>query len=330
MIVGPNGAGKTNLLEAVHVATQGFSPRTRRDARTVRLGAARARVAAGGSSGRVPAFRSEVVIAASGQKRISLNGAAVSGPEALRRHFAVLAFTPDRLAVVKGAPIVRRTYLDRALGRVFPARAEVPGEYARALAQRNAALRRVRDGISSPEALAPWSEAVARLGATLDAARAETIAALGEPFASAAEALGLEGAALTYVASEVTLETLEARLARDLERGTTGAGPHLADVAITAQGRDLRAFGSQGEQRLAVLALLLAEAAVVAERVGDPPLLLLDDVLSELDDGRRSGLISNLPRGCQTLVTATSLRSLPPGIEPAAVVDVAPGSARLR
>src|SRR5206468_10099952 len=121
------------------------------------------------------------------------------------------------------------------------------------------------------------------------------------------------------------VEALEQRLERDLERGTTGLGPHLDDVLIASATRDLRSFGSQGEQRLAVLALLLAEAEVLAER-GARPLLLLDDVLSELDDRRRRVLADRVAAAGQTMITATSTTAFP--AEPAQVVRITPGAAR--
>jgi len=329
-IVGPNGAGKTNLLEAVHVGTQGFSPRTRRDARAVRFGAQAATVCIGGTAAGGRRFRTEVRIQPGHAKRIVLDGAALGSADELRRRFPVLAFTPDRLIVVKGGPIVRRAYLDRVLGRVLPARAELPGEYGRALAQRNTALRRAAAGLSSRAAVAPWTETLAVLGTELDAARAETVRLLEEAFAGSASALGLDEAALGYEAHGLTAAELEERLDRDLARGTTGAGPHLRELMIRAGVRDLRVFGSQGEQRIAVLALLLAEARVIGDRNGDTAVLLLDDVLSELDDRRRGALLASVPAGCQTLVTATTLRSLPPGLAPDLVVDVVPGGATAR
>jgi DNA replication and repair protein RecF len=146
---------------------------------------------------------------------------------------------------------------------------------------------------------------------------------LAAGFAGHAAALGLAGATLAYEKRGLPREELEARLDRDLERGTTGLGPHLRDVELRAGERELRGFGSQGEQRTAVLALVLAEAGVLAERRGTPPLLLLDDVLSELDGDRRRALLAALPPGGQTLVSATSRDAVPgDGPEPAQVVEV--------
>src|SRR6202011_5770179 len=124
--------------------------------------------------------------------------------------------------------------------------------------------------------------------------RHEAISTLAPAFAERAGELGLPQARLVYAGDPPTPEALAARLEKDVERGTTGLGPHLDDVTILAGSRDLRSFGSQGEQRLSVLSLLLAEAEVIAERTGIPPLLLLDDVLSELDPGRRRILAARL------------------------------------
>ena len=309
------------MLESLHVGTQGFSPRTRSDAQLVRFGEQEGRVSLRGERGRTP-IELRVDLSAGAPRRATLNGQRLAAAEQLRRETATLVFTPDRLAVVKGPPAVRRAYFDRALGRLAPARATLPGEYGAALGQRNAALRRVAGGFSSPEALAPWTRQVVELGVELTEARRAATAALGLPFAERAASLGLEEARLRYEADPPTIEALEARLGRDLERGTTGLGPHLEDVQILAGTRDLRSFGSQGEQRIAVLALLLAEAALIEERHRVAPLLLLDDVLSELDRERRSALTSWLRSG-QTLITATDASVL--GREPDQLLSVSPG-----
>jgi DNA replication and repair protein RecF len=223
---------------------------------------------------------------------------------------------------VKGGPAARRAYFDRAVGRVFPARAGAPQEYFAALAQRNAALRRVQARLSDRVALEPWTERVAALGATLVELRRSTLETLAPAFAACADELGVPDARLGYDATPPTAEGLEARLAQDIERGATGLGPHLDDVLVASGDRDLRQFGSQGEQRLAVLSLLLAEAELLPE----PPLLLLDDVLSELDLGRRQVLAERIAGMGQAMITATHASALP--LEPAQVVEVEPGSAR--
>jgi DNA replication and repair protein RecF len=323
LAVGPNGAGKTNLLESLHVGTQGFSPRTRADARLIRFGEAAARVVVEGRRSDVP-VRVEVTLRAGEGKRAVLNGAAVSTDD-LRSEIATLVFTPDRLVLVKGPPAARRAYFDRSLARLAPARARLPAEYGEALSQRNAALRRVGQGRSSRDAVEPWTQRVASLGAELVAARRAAIELLAPPFAARADELGLPDARLDYAAEPPTAEALAARLERDLERGTTSLGPHLDDVGVLAGTRDLRAFGSQGEQRLAVLALLLAEAEALAAR-DRVPLLLLDDVLSELDADRRRLLLERLPANGQAFLTATDTSFAPR--QPDQLLLVGGGTAR--
>ena len=325
LATGPNGAGKTNLLEALHVATQGFSPRTRNDRQLIRFGDGGARVAVRGRRADAP-IEVEVKLKPGAVKQATFNGAPLRSVEHLRAELTTLVFTPDRLGVVKGAPAARRAYFDRALGRLTPARAQLPADYGAAVAQRNASLRRLLAGASSRDAIGPWTVQVADLGTQLVAARREVLALLGPPFAEHADAFGLPAAELRYDGEPPTVELLESRLDRDLERGITGAGPHLDDVLIAAGGRDLRSFGSQGEQRLAVLALLLAEADLIAERRGFPPLLLLDDVLSELDPGRRRILAERVAGRGQTLITATDPAMLPADADQ--LVEVRAGTAR--
>jgi DNA replication and repair protein RecF len=323
LLVGPNGVGKTNLLEAVHVATQGFSPRTRTDSQVVRFGAEGARAAVSGRRGAV-GLELEVTVRRGEGKRARLNGAPLRAAEQLRGMVSTLVFTPDRLGVVKGPPAARRAYFDRVLGRFAPTRAPLPAEYGAAVAQRNAALRRVSAGVSGRDAIEPWSESVAALGAELVAARLETLALLEPSFALRADELGVGDVSLRYEGEPPTPEGLAAALERDLERGATSLGPHLDDVVIAAGGRDLRSFGSQGEQRLALLGLLLAEADTIADRTGVPPLLLLDDVLSELDPERRRILAARVRSAGQALVTATDAAMLPAA--PDQLLEVSLGS----
>jgi DNA replication and repair protein RecF len=259
-------------------------------------------------------------------KRAKLNGASLRAAEQLRTEVATLVFTPDRLAVVKGGPAVRRAYFDRVLGRLAPVRASLPADYTATLAQRNAALRRVAAGFSSRDALEPWTEQVATLGRALVEARLETLSLLAPGYAERADELGLAAARLSYSGEPPTKAGLEERLDRDVDRGSTGLGPHLDDVVLLSGRRDLRSFGSQGEQRLTVLALLLAEAELIAERRGLPPLLLLDDVLSELDPARRRVLAARVAQQGQTLITATEASALP--TEPAQLLAVSPGEVR--
>jgi DNA replication and repair protein RecF len=291
----------------------------------VRFGTAEGRIVLRGMNAASP-YESDVVLSAHGSRRARLNGATLRSAEQLRHELRTLVFTPDRLAVVKGGPAARRAYIDRALARLFPSRAALPVEYASAVGQRNAALRRIATNASSVEALVPWTNTVTALGQALVEARRETIGLLAPAFADCAAQLGVGSATVSYEGEPTTNEEHEARLERDLERGLTGLGPHLHDVRLEAGGRELRSFGSQGEQRVAVLALVLAERHALAERTGARPLVLLDDVLSELDDERRCALVELIGGDGQTVVTATSPSALP--ADPTLSLVVSPGAVR--
>jgi len=276
----------------------------------IRFGTEAARITLAGSRGS-NAFETDTVLTRRDARTVTLNGDRLESSERLRQELTALVFTPDRLAVVKGAPATRRAYLDRVVGRLVPARARVAGEYTSAVGQRNAALRRIRAGHSTRDALAPWTEHIASLGEELVRVRIEVVLLLAPVFAELADVLGLEDALLTYEGAPPTVEELESRLEADVERGSTGVGPHLHDLRIEAGGRDLRVFGSQGEQRIAVLSLVLAEAELLRARTDVSPLVLLDDVLSELDGSRRRALADVISRNAQTVVTATAEAALP-------------------
>ncbi len=324
-VVGPNGAGKTSLLEAVHLALCGYSPRTTVESRCVREGS--------------PFLRLEAVVAGAGQqhdislalapgepRRIRVDGRALRSRDELAGRFECLVFLPERLAVVQRAPAVRRAYLDRAVVRAEPGHAATVLAYGHALAQRNALLRRIRAGAATADALDPWDEQLALHGAALIAARARLCARLAGPFAAHLEVLGGRGGAALVYRPRVPAEELAAAIAerrqRDIQRAATSTGPHLDDIVLHEHSRELRAFGSQGEQRTAVLALLLAEASLITELRGAPPVLLLDDVLSELDADRRARLVRAVRDIGQAIVTTTEAAHLP---EPADRVLVVGG-----
>jgi DNA replication and repair protein RecF len=291
----------------------------------VRFGASTGRVLLSGARGAMP-VRIDVRLAVNDARTAQLNGSVLSSAEQLRAELHTLVFTPDRLAVVKGGPATRRAYVDRVVGRLLPARSQLPVNYAAAIGQRNAALRRAAIGASSLDAVSPWTDAVVELGDALVEARLEALALLSGPLERCADCLGLAALATVYEGDSPSKADMAARLDRDLQRGVTGLGAHLHEIRIESDGRELRAFGSQGEQRAAVLALVLAEAEVLAERDGVAPLVLLDDVLSELDGTRRESLAKMISEGGQTLVTTTSAAALP--ADPAQLLLVEPGTVR--
>jgi DNA replication and repair protein RecF len=327
-VVGPNGAGKTALIEMVHFGLLGYSPRTSNEAQVVRFGAELTRVESRAGL-RQREIAVEIGYRPGEPKRVTVDGAPERSVERLLGRFPVLVFTPDRLRLVQGAPALRRAYFDRALARLWPALAARSAEYARRLAQRNHLLRRVRAGGARPEALEPWDRLLAEAGEDLVAARARLVSRLAAPFAQRLAELGGEPgeSPLRYApnipAQTHMAEALAVRRTRDIERAVTGAGPHLDDVALLEGDRELRLYGSQGEQRRALLALLLAEADLLAEERDEPPLLLLDDVTGELDAQRRSLLLRAVERFDQTIVTTTDRADL--GSREAALLSVDAG-----
>jgi DNA replication and repair protein RecF len=318
LVTGPNGAGKTNLLEALYFGLTGTSWRTRNQRQLIRFGAELARVKLRLDDGDE---RRELVAAVGRTEGRShrLDGNPVSAWEEAGRP-PVGVFAPDRLELVKGAPTARRAHLDRFVAALWPARAEPRRRFVKALAQRNALLGRVRARAAAPSALDAWDLELAVEGVALMGARREAVEALAPTFAELAGELGLGGGAeLRYAprsdaaAPEQLVAELRERRDGDLERGYTGYGPHLDELAISLAGRSVRRYGSQGEQRLALLALLFAERAALLEGHPSPPVMLLDDVMSELDTARRRLLTELLAGGGQALITATEPEQLPAG-----------------
>jgi DNA replication and repair protein RecF len=315
-VIGPNGAGKTNLVEALYFALTGRSFRTtdRRDL-----------IPFGGSLARVEAtIRSEdgiehtlmAAISRTEGRRHLLDGNPADPSTLARSRPPVAVFAPDRLALVKGPPAERRAHLDGFVAARWPARGELRKHYGQAVAQRNALLSRLSAGHGSPQDLRIWDAGMAAAAAPLIASRTDAVAELAGPFAAAAAELGLEAAALDYApraeGSEEELRAgLEERRGQDIRLGRSSWGPHLDELKLSAAGRSLRKYGSQGQQRTSLLALLFAERQALLEARRVTPLLLLDDVMSELDPGRRERLVARLGDGGQVLITAADEESVP-------------------
>jgi DNA replication and repair protein RecF len=332
VVHGRNGAGKTNLIEGLYFGLTARSCRTGNEREVVRFGAqvARAEVSLSADDG---AHELAVGFEPGEAKRLTVDGAAVERLVDAPGRPLVSVFLPDRLELVKGAPALRRAHLDQVVAAAWPARTGTRRAYSQALAQRNALLARIRAGRASRASLPAWDAELARHGIELRDDRSRAVAELRDRFAPIAAALGLAGdAQLRYrprseaATPEELAQELAERVDSDLERGFTGHGPHRDDVALTRDGRDLRAYGSQGEQRLALLALLLAEREALAQARGHAPLMLLDDVMSELDADRRELLVRTLSDGDgQSVVTTTELAHVPGaagrGVTRIAVVD---------
>jgi DNA replication and repair protein RecF len=331
VIHGRNGAGKTNLLEGLYFGLTARSCRTNNEREVLRFGesAARVEVEVADEDG---LHELAVGFQPGETKRLRADGAPVERLIDVAARPLVSVFLPDRLELVKGAPALRRAHLDQVVAAAWPSRAGTRRAYTQALAQRNALLGRVRAGRASRSSLPAWDAELARHGIVLRDDRAAAVDLVRGRFAAIGADLGLTGTAeLRYKprSSAATAVDLAAELAErtgsDLDRGFTGHGPHRDDLALRRDGRELRSYGSQGEQRLALLALLLAEREALGEARGQVPLLLLDDVMSELDADRRALLVERLGDGGQAVITTTDLAHVPgadgPGFARVSVAD---------
>jgi DNA replication and repair protein RecF len=333
VVHGPNGVGKTNLLEALYFGCTGRSCRTSTEREVVRFDEGAARVEVDGRD-RDGAHTLSVGFAPGEAKRLKVDGAPVERLLDAAVRPLVSVFLPDRLELVKGPPALRRSHLDALVAGLWPTRAGTRRAYSQALAQRNALLARIRSGHGSRGSLGAWDLELARHGIALRDDRARAVGHLDERFSAIAADLGLLGEVTLRYRPRSHAETPEAlaaelaeRLDSDLDRGFTGHGPHRDELLLLRDGRELRVYGSQGEQRLALLALLLAERAALEAERGAPPLLLLDDVMSELDAERRERLVERVGGAGQSVITTTDLAHVP-GAGAAGVVRlrVAPGT----
>ena len=323
VVCGPNGAGKTNLLEAVYFGLTGRSFRAGNDRDMIRFGEQGARVEL-----ELPPDGSRLLAALdrSGERRHLLAGRPLAGSPGERPLVSV--FHPDRLQLVKGSPAHRRAHLDRLCGAVWPARADLRSRFGRTLAQRNALVQRIRAGLGAADSLPSWDERLAAEAEPLMEARADAVAALAMPVARIAAELGLPETEISYRPraeggrDQITAELAERR-ATDLGRAYTSYGPQLDEVELRLGERPLRRFGSQGQQRLALLALLFAERVVLIDAGRAPPLMLLDDVMSELDPAHRELLVSLLGSEGQAVLTATEAAHVPS--REASFIEVADG-----
>jgi DNA replication and repair protein RecF len=356
LIVGRNAQGKTNLLEAVHCLSGLGSPRAA-DSALVRDGSERALLHAWVVRGD-RRLAVDIEIRPGRGTRALINKTPVSGSRALSALTASVFFGPDELSLVKGSPDGRRRFLDELVVKLWPARDGLRREWERVLKQRNSLLRTApRSKSSALSTLDVWDESLCRVGAALAAARLEVLAGLLPYALKRYEAIAGGGRIdLAYVSSWIEQDFTEEALRdpdtvaapalagmlkrgigeikqRELERGMSLIGPQRDDVSVSLQAGvdnptmlDARTYASQGDQRTSALALKLAEHDLLTERLDDRPLLLLDDVFSELDPGRRQWLGDAIRSMGQALVSSAE-----PGATEAAraerVIEVAGGEA---
>lgn len=317
VLLGDNGQGKTNLLEAMYLCCTGRSHRTRQDRDLIRWEAdfASVYVQAEKSDG---SHEVEVILPAMGKRRIKIAGREAARSGELMGHVTGVLFSPEDLRTVKDGPAERRRMVDMTLSQLRPAYYYALQRYNRALKQRNEALRACAINAALLSTLDLWDEQLAAAGAELMRHRRAYIeklsAAAEETYAEIAD--GREKLCVRYQPSvssgdgvQDNLDALFAARETDLRRLTTSVGAHRDEVLLTVNGREARSFGSQGQQRTAALSLRLSELMVMKEEMGEWPVLMLDDVMSELDPSRRRQLIARL-EGIQTIVTCTDAEDL--------------------
>ncbi|HEY0444287.1 MAG TPA: DNA replication/repair protein RecF [Candidatus Limnocylindrales bacterium] len=350
LVWGPNAAGKTSLLEAIVLAAWGRSHRTTTDPELIRWGADLARVeaVAGAETIEVALVRPGAGsgAAGAGRKRIRVNGVPrrASGLAGLLR---TVVFAPEEMLLVAGSPGLRRSAVDQLAGQRSAAYVRDSATYTRTLQQRNSLLRAIREEQASRAELRYWDATLLDAGAAIVTTRLRMLEELALPLATAHAEIAPEEAAggrlmVRYITNapiapgESARDALARRLAETAEKevwnGATLVGPHRDDIAFELGGRDLATFASRGQQRTAILAFKLAELDLLTALDGRPPLLLLDDVFSELDPDRRSHLVRRIAALPQAFVTTTTLDDLDPELRASATsweVVPEPDGARL-
>jgi DNA replication and repair protein RecF len=323
VLIGANGQGKTNLLEAVAMLALSSSPRARRDIEVVGPVAPATRIEAEVDTGGT-VIELAIALTVEGERArrvIDVDGARRRAFD-LPGHFRVTLFWPDDLGLVKAGPELRRRFLNQMLVQIEPGYARALAGLKRVLEQRNSLLKRIAAGEGGVDVLEAWNEELVRIGSEVSTARAQAVKEL-EPEAARHHLQIAPGERLEieYLGPPAEMaQAVQNSLAEDLRRGSTSIGPHRDDMRVLLDGREARAYGSQGQQRTAVVSLKLAEAALVARRTGERPVLLLDDVLSELDGERRTALLRQVAGEGQVIITAVEAGPFPPDLIAAARV----------
>lgn len=337
IVIGENAQGKSNLLEAAYMLATMRAVRAETDVQLVRRETLSdvqpaARVVGNAETAAGPLKVEIAVVARPGangpiaSKTVRINGAARRVSDAVGRLTAVL-FTADDMEMVVGSPSLRRRFIDITLSQVDPAYAKASRQYDKVLTQRNSLLKRIREGQAGPDQLMFWDDELTKAGSVVLHRRAESIASLaalaGEAHASLAPGEVLE---VTYrprldrgasvLASEESAagafgEALQRGLNREIAAGMTLTGPHRDDVELQLGGMSASGYASRAQQRTIALALRLAEARFLLARRGDAPVLLLDDILSEMDASRRRSVLSALGDMEQMIVTGTDSDRFP-------------------
>lgn len=318
VLVGPNAVGKTNLIEAVEMLTEADSFRRPQWAEIVRIGTNEARLSLKASAGE-RLHEVELTVTSSGRRTYRVNGKTKKSVSDVSGTIPCVVFTPEDLKIVKDSAERRRAALDGIGSQLSKTYGRLRSEYERVVRQRNALLR--TEGVTDDQ-LAPWDERLVALGSKLVVHRKglfdRVMAAAVRMYEGIAddgpleawylpswERDGVEGQDRDEAAAME--HHLAVKRAEERARRLTLTGPHRDEIVFHVAGKDARSFASQGQQRSVALAFKLAEVVVVGEVAGTRPVLLLDDVMSELDEARRHALTALVGEATQTLITTTNL-----------------------
>lgn len=322
IFVGPNGTGKTNLLEAVYLLAVMKSYRAVSDAEVIRFGEEFAKISGTVKRGRSTPDELEIIVY-QGQKRAKKNRAAKPLSTLIGTLKAVL-FSPEQLDIVNGAPRRRRRFLDSLLSQTDPKYTQNLLAYQKALHQRNALLYAIKEGNARPSELFFWDTELITAGKVIHEFRTRLLTAVNARITPLYQVVAKVSTALTVVPQlqVLTEEVLERRRQDDIRMAATTAGPHRDNFTLRLGSRELALYGSRGEWRSALFALKAAEAEYLSSQSGEPPVLLFDDVFSELDPLRRDRLFPDTNES-QSFITATDLTGLPTSLRKRAeVVEV--------
>lgn len=312
IIFGKNGQGKTNLIESIWMMTGFYSFRARKNIQLIMQDEEQAVIRTGFYSfGRQQ--NAELTIGE--KKSLILNGVKEDSPRAIMGSFSAVVFSPSTLGIVQNGPSERRRIMDVALSQMKPNYALAMSRYLRAIEQRNALLKKYGEKCETmADFFAPWEEEIINIGVKIVRYRLDYVEKLAERAGEIYEGIssGSEKFSFYYDFSKenITDEEIKEKLRSDLEKGRAGdikraytsSGPHAHDLMLTLDGREARVYGSQGQQRSCALAMKLSEADIIEKVTGESPAVLLDDVMSELDEGRQSFILNYLD-GRQVFIT---------------------------
>ena len=313
VIYGDNAQGKTNLLEAIWLFSGARSFRGAKDSECIRHGEEMARLKLDFEAlGQQHSARLDI----SGRRIATLDGVSLKTAGELAGNFKAVVFSPTHLSLIKDGPEVRRRFIDTAIGQIWPKYIELLKNYAHLLAQRNALLKDIRFNSQLYDMLDVYDDTLAKFGCQIVSYRLRYVAKLNQyvgniygGISGGKEVLDIEYSATSGQNEADFLIALKESRNKDISTATTSVGPHRDELLVSINGQPARAFGSQGQQRSAVIALKLSEAAVISEISGEHPVALLDDVMSELDEGRQDYILNHI-KDWQVFITCCDRNSV--------------------